>query len=341
MTMEKKLLLSIICATYNHEKYLKFALDGILMQKTNFQYEVLIGEDCSTDESKRILKEYEHKYPGYFTIFYREKNYGIDQNFNDLYKKAHGKYVIVLETDDFWIDPYKLQKEVDFLEDHPEFIAVSHRCIMVNEENRPLGIQYPECHAREYTFRHFRKSLLPGQTTTLMYRNIHNDNSEGKFQLIDDKKYSVGAGDRRKVFALLANGKIACLPDVMSVYRYITEKGSSYSANVREDYKGKLYYRKLFIDYAVENSLSNECIYTAEYMYIRDACMVILKKGMKADMKELIMEIKRTHFKVHIIISVLLYMFYAFFRKLLGRNSTYGKSKIEIETRVLDNYFNK
>lgn len=339
MKYNQEIMLSVICCTYNHERYLRLALDGILMQQTNFTYEILIGEDYSTDNSKGILKEYETKYPNSFIVFYRDKNYGQYKNTYDLYTRARGKYIILLETDDFWISPNKLQKEVDFLENHPQFIAVSHRCIMVNDQNEPLGLQYPECHLKEYTFKEFRKDLLPGQTATIMYRNIHKEKNNKKFLLLNDMSYFVGPGDRRKIFTLLANGRIACLPDVMSAYRYVTKGGSSYSANSKETPKERILHKKIFVEYVMKCCLSDECIYTAEYMYVRELFMSILKRNGGVEKKEMISAIKNSHFKKRIIINVIRYAIFAAGRKIIKENKTFYKSNIKLESSILKEYF--
>ncbi|MEE0725417.1 MAG: glycosyltransferase, partial [Clostridium saudiense] len=230
---KEEISVSIICATYNHEKYLKYALNSILNQKTTFKFEVLVGEDCSTDDSRKILKYYEEKYPNFFTIFYRKKNFGPIKNFIDLYYRAKGKYLVVLETDDFWIDELKLQKSFDFLESNNDYIAVSHRCIIVDENNNSIGKQYPECHKSEYSYDEYMKDLLPGQTTTVMFRNFFLKELNYSIELLTEDKYCIGPGDARKAFTFIVNGKVACLPDVMSAYRLVTSGGSSYSANVK------------------------------------------------------------------------------------------------------------
>ena len=91
MKEKDEVLLSVICPTYNHEKYIRQALDSILMQKVNFKYEVIVGEDCSPDNTREILKEYEKKYPDIFTMVYHDKNIGARNNSQDLLKRANGK----------------------------------------------------------------------------------------------------------------------------------------------------------------------------------------------------------------------------------------------------------
>ena len=118
-------LVSICCITYNHAPYIRQCLDGFLMQKTNFKYEIVIHDDCSTDGTTEIIKEYAFKYPDIFVPLYEDENQyskgvrGISAKF--VYPKARGKYIALCEGDDYWIDENKLQKQVDFLESNPEY----------------------------------------------------------------------------------------------------------------------------------------------------------------------------------------------------------------------------
>ncbi len=117
-------LVSIDCLTYNHENYIRDALEGFLMQKTDFAFEVLIHDDASTDQTANIIRKYEKKYPGVIKPIYQKENQfsqdgDISKQFQ--YPRAKGKYIAICEGDDYWTDPYKLQKQVDFLEAHPDY----------------------------------------------------------------------------------------------------------------------------------------------------------------------------------------------------------------------------
>lgn len=134
-------IVSICCITYNHAAFIRKALDGFLMQepptgvpKDELWYEILIHDDSSTDGTTEIIKEYATKYPDrIFPLYEAENQYlkvggtrGIDL-FN--YNRARGKYIAYCEGDDYWIDPHKLQKQVDFMESHPEYSITCTRCI--------------------------------------------------------------------------------------------------------------------------------------------------------------------------------------------------------------------
>lgn len=117
-------LVSILCPTYNHEKFIADALDSFLMQKTNFPVEILINEDCSTDGTAAIVKKYEKQFPEIIKVIYQHENLyskGKKPLTQMLFPKSKGKYIATCEGDDFWVDENKLQKQVDFLENNPEY----------------------------------------------------------------------------------------------------------------------------------------------------------------------------------------------------------------------------
>lgn len=259
--------LSICCVTYNHEKYLKEALDGILMQKVNFDYEVIISDDCSTDNSQKIIEEYIPLFGDKITVFLGEKNIGANKNYDRVQLCSKGEYAIVLETDDKWTDPYKLQKQVDYLDAHPDVIAVAHRCTVINNMSKPQRIMYPECKKKKYTLRQFRKWIMPGQTATIMYRNYHCNNI-GVDSCFISRCSELGPGDRAKVFALLSQGKIYCIPEVMSEYRLVTNEGSSFSATNRLKYKDYISYFKEFVQFSKNKNLPMEFSQTAKMLYL-------------------------------------------------------------------------
>lgn len=127
-----KPLVSICCITYNHAPFIRKCLDGFLMQETNFRIEILIHDDASTDGTDGIIREYAEKNPDlFFPLFETENQYSHGHQ-NDIdffnYNRAKGKYIAYCEGDDYWTDPYKLQKQVDFMETHPDYSVCFHRC---------------------------------------------------------------------------------------------------------------------------------------------------------------------------------------------------------------------
>lgn len=138
--MEEAPLVSICCLTYNHAAFVAESLDGFLRQETNFGVEILIHDDASTDGTDAIIREYAEKYPDRIFPLYEEVNqctngYSgmMDIVFN--YSRARGKYIAYCEGDDYWTDPLKLQKQVDFMESHPDYSVCFHRCMHLNSDN--------------------------------------------------------------------------------------------------------------------------------------------------------------------------------------------------------------
>lgn len=123
--MNKTPLVSISCITYNHAPYIREALEGFVSQQTDFPFEVLIHDDCSTDGTTEIIREYEAKYPEIIKPMYETENqYSLGKPIGTQVwnlPRAQGKYIALCEGDDYWTDPLKLQKQVDFLESHPDF----------------------------------------------------------------------------------------------------------------------------------------------------------------------------------------------------------------------------
>jgi len=123
-------LVSICCITYNHKEYIRDAIEGFLIQKTNFPIEIIIHDDASMDGTAQIVKEYANKHPDLFvTILQKENQWskGIRPSPTYVWPRSRGKYIAICEGDDYWTDPSKLQKQVDFLEEHDSFSFCVHR----------------------------------------------------------------------------------------------------------------------------------------------------------------------------------------------------------------------
>ena len=133
--MNNKIMVSVICNVFNHEKYVREALEGFVMQKTGFSYEVLVHDDASTDGSAAIIREYEKKYPTIIKPIYQRINQYSKCNITLKYQfpRVKGKYIAFCEGDDFWNDPYKLQKQVDEMEKHPEIDECAHSAYVLRE----------------------------------------------------------------------------------------------------------------------------------------------------------------------------------------------------------------
>lgn len=290
------IMLSVYIPTYNHEKYIAQALEGVLKQKTKYKFEVLIGEDCSTDNTRAILKEYELKYPGRFQMFYREHNmYGeIPSNGVDLRQRCKGKYIMCLEGDDFWIDEYKIEKQIDFLEKNPDYVGVAHNCIVVDEQSKPNGEAYPECKDEEYTLKHFVSEIMPGQYATLMYRNYYVD----KYMDISIFNKGLYPGDRIVYFALVLNGKIRCMQTPMTAYRHIKKGGTSFSATYKYNFEKDEKWNYSLLEYA--GNFDKRTIKYTEMLYFRN-----LMSGLKSKQctkRQFLRYMRKIHYKFSAVI---------------------------------------
>jgi len=124
----ENIIVSICCQTYNHKNFIKRSVESFLMQKTNFTFEILLRDDASTDGTTEIVKEYSDKYPKLIKpLLYNENQWvrGV-KPLSDNVKRAKGKYIALCEGDDYWTDPYKLQKQVNFLEENEDYVMSFH-----------------------------------------------------------------------------------------------------------------------------------------------------------------------------------------------------------------------
>lgn len=163
------MLISICIITYNHELYIAQALDSVLMQICNYPIEIVVGEDCSTDKTREICEQYAEKHKN-ISVITSQKNVGMIQNFRRTSDACNGKYIAMLEGDDYWTDPYKLQKQVDFLESHPDFVLCFHDKAYLNEGEiiRSSTYSYTEDTYFEQEAV-FEANIL---TVTVVFRNI-------------------------------------------------------------------------------------------------------------------------------------------------------------------------
>jgi glycosyltransferase involved in cell wall biosynthesis len=143
-------LVSVCMITYNHENYIQQAVDGVLMQRTDFNFELIIGEDCSTDKTREIVLKYGAQYPDKIKLILQKENVGMMRNFIDTLNLCSGKYIALCEGDDYWTDPDKLQKQIDFLRTNPSFSICFHN-VKVLYENSPELNRPASTHQQEVT----------------------------------------------------------------------------------------------------------------------------------------------------------------------------------------------
>lgn len=242
-------LVTVVAISYCHEKYLHTALDGILAQETNFPFEVIVHDDASPDNSASIIRKYAESYPHIIKPILEDENQfskGAQAIFLALKASIRGKYIAFLDCDDYWTDVHKLQKEADYLEAHPAFLAVAHNCTVVDADGMATGEQYPECRDEEFTPEHFFNNILAGQFSTLMIRDFLTKALDDHLLFINAPP---GPFDRVLSLTLLLNGRIHCIQESMSAYRHITSGGTSFSATFSYDIRRDARFYLSFVDY--------------------------------------------------------------------------------------------
>ena len=210
----KQVIVSVSMITYNHEKYIKKAIEGVLMQKTNFDFEILIHDDASTDGTTDIIKEYEKKYPEIIKPIYQTENQwskgirGMMARYN--FPRAQGKYIAICEGDDYWTDPYKLQKQVDFMEEHPEVSLCFHDRNILTLDGKIVEERFGES-IKIIQPNKVLKTFVP--TLTVLFVN--------KMEPYIKKKCikKIFNGDTAIKMYLSTIGKVAYLPFTGAVYR--------------------------------------------------------------------------------------------------------------------------
>lgn len=254
-------LLSIICITYNHEKYISDAIEGFVSQKTDFEYEIIIHDDASTDSTAEIIRKYAKKYPNLIKpIFQTTNQYSQGKKMIPLAAHyARGEYLALCEGDDYWIDPCKLQKQINALTQHPEYSLCFHRALVKPEnniENERIVSDYGD------TVRLFKpQQVIIGdgpfiQTATIMCKK------ESIYKLPEIYDLSPVGDYIIQMLAAIPNGAIY-LPDIMSVYR--TNVPGSWCSTVKKDNKQLASFFSRMIN--VMNKLNDytDGLYTVEF----------------------------------------------------------------------------
>lgn len=227
-----KPLVVIRCITYNHEPYIRDALEGFVTQKTNFPFIAIVHDDASTDGTAAIIREYAEKYPDIIkSIFETENQYSKNDGslikiMYDACKATGAKYIAFCEGDDYWKDPLKLQKQVDYLKHHDECSACITKCVTYNESTKKflniLGSDYQSL--KDLLWRDFQFSTASLVVRSSLYYQY----------IIDIKPQTRGwlMGDKPLLLYMGAKGRVKTLKDCTVVYR-ILENSASHSSNIK------------------------------------------------------------------------------------------------------------
>lgn len=213
--MKNEIMVSISCVTFNHEKYIAEAIESFLMQKTNFKFEILIHDDASTDGTPRIIRDYVERYPHLIKpIFQKENLYSKNIDIDDLNtERAKGKYIALCEGDDFWTDPDKLQKQVDYMETHPDCTLCVHAAYMVHVTGKRIKPVRPHYGNKIFTV----QEIIEGggglfATNSIMYPRKLDLNKPDFYKKAPVTDYPL-------VIYLALSGEVFYIDKFMAVYR--------------------------------------------------------------------------------------------------------------------------
>lgn len=219
-------IVSIAMLTYNHEEYIGQAIESVLMQQTNFEFKLIIAEDCSTDKTREIIIEYQKKFPNRIKLILQNINVGANINNKDLLTSLEGKYVAALEGDDYWIDPLKLQKQVDFLENNPVYGLVHTNNKVFLQSQNQFQLDKREVTAEENLFERLIFDSNPIATLTVcMRRNILLE----FLKEVEEKGNTILISDYPIWVYFSSKSKIKYLDEVTAVYRVLQESASQSS----------------------------------------------------------------------------------------------------------------
>lgn len=229
--MKEPPLLSVCLITYNHAKYIRQAIESVLMQRVSFTWELIIADDCSTDGTREIVLEYYNRYPDFIRLILQDRNVGPAKNWLDLITKPRSKYIAYLEGDDYWTDPLKLQKQVDFLERNPSFsISIHKGKFLKNDLFFTEYIKAPDKSDLNIYDLIERNFII---SSTVVFRKINLD-----FHYL---KNNIMLCDYTLWLLLAHHGLIKFLPEEMSVYRIGSGSWSSLHRVSRKIRKVKIY----------------------------------------------------------------------------------------------------
>ncbi|MBR9847724.1 MAG: glycosyltransferase [Algicola sp.] len=219
MSEEMKPLVSVRLMVYNNEPYIREAVESILMQKTDFMVEIVVGDDFSTDNTLEIIKSYQNTKNIYFKILKREiggtywadrKKLGRLYNFKNIIDNCEGKYIALLDGDDYWTDPLKLQKQVDFLKNNREYNGCFHNSYSLNNDDKKSLTKWRSYNRVEYVAEDTITTLSLFHTSSYLFRNDIE---------IPQWFYKIFSGDMALLAIISSYGKLYYFNEVMSVYR--------------------------------------------------------------------------------------------------------------------------
>lgn len=221
--MNNEVKVSVCCLVYNHEKYLREFFEGIVNQKTNFKYEVIIHDDASTDNSQEIIREYEKKYPDIIKPIYQTEN-RYSKHLSParlyVYPKVKGKYIAFCEGDDYWTNQNKLQKQYDIMEKNPNCSICTHKVNFVYDDGAYMDGFYPEEKMETGVYKGFDLvQNIPNYYFHTTSYFIRFDCFKKTYLEHDDVFFTSPVGDVAMMYSAFSVGDCYYIDEVMSTYR--------------------------------------------------------------------------------------------------------------------------
>lgn len=284
---------SIIMLSYNHENYIKKAILSVLSQKIESNIEIIIGDDCSTDNSSNTIMKFYQKYPNVIIPVIRKKNIGASNNFYDLLRRAKGTYIAILECDDFWIDSNKLRKQIDFLKKNKFYSAVYGEIIIVNKQDEVINADYKSFENDIFTLHDFECGFFPGQTGTCVFRNFISDQIEN-YSIIYEGHSLIC--DRTLLLIFLKEGKVGILSEKLSAYRKVVDNSSNNACSIMN--KDNMYleqwdYYDRLDKYAKQNGIDISMDYLLCLTFVQSFDRFLKRRGV-FDLKTCILILRKS-----------------------------------------------
>lgn len=287
-------LVSVCVVTYQHKDFIRNCLDGILMQQTNFPFEIILGEDESTDGTREICQAYAEKYPDKIRLFLRSRKdvIYINQhatgrfNFIENLKSARGKYIALCEGDDYWTDDNKLQKQVDFLEAYPNYSLCFHNYILKNEKKRSEKVKFSAGETEKSVF--VTEDILGAwfiATASVVFRR--------DYLVLPEWLSVVESGDVALLLLLSLKGSFKYLHDVMSVYRVhdsgISQRHIGYSKVLSMVYLYQTF--NIHTNYAYNERVIEALKFELHYHIISDEVKKRVEKAVDSNKNKLLKKV--------------------------------------------------
>ena len=278
--MDKNIMVSVICTTYNHEKYIERALKSFVTQNTNFCFEVLVHDDASTDCTAKIIEKYAKKYPKIIKpILQVENQYSkkVNINTNFIIPRIKGKYVALCEGDDYWIDEYKLQKQFEVMENNEDCIMCSHKTEAFDLDNGKKWF-LPLCN--------IETGIIPtNQVMDAVFGLMHLSSDMFRTDIYKEYRQSnleyikiMPTGDRAILLYVANRGKIYFINEPMSRYNKGVE--GSYTKRIEQNKQN--------------NIKKNKQILKAELIFKEECCKEIYKNDLDRKIAEDWFELKKS-----------------------------------------------